>query len=167
MLNLLAGGILFLISAYIGLAVKRHFEKRRDFFKDAVEFVDTLTDEVSFLKTPLPQIIQRFGVDKKGDFRDALLTYAEHIGSGKSTEFQPLSQALKLSRLTDGERDIMLSFLAGLGKTDAKTQLAALKNYRARLESFREESQKKFKTTGLLAYKLGILVGIAIMIIVA
>ena len=167
MLNLLAGGILFLCSAYIGLQIKRHFKRRRDFFDDLIVFIDMLTDEISFLKSPLPKILERVAQERQGDLAEMLISYSELIQSGQDTGQQSLQNALNLSRLTTGEKDVVLTFLAGLGKTDAKTQLMALKNYRNKFEQNHKEAEKKFKSTGVLAYKLGILVGIAAMIMVA
>ena len=167
MLNIIAGGILFLSSAYIGLQIKRHYRRRRDFFADAVEFIDTLSDEIAFLKTPLPRIIARFCDTKKSDFTYALTAYASLINEGKATEIQSLAAALNLNKLSNPEKDIVLGLLSGLGKTDADTPLVTLKNYRAKLEAALKVCENQYKTTGMLSYKLGVLIGIGIMIFVA
>jgi stage III sporulation protein AB len=167
MLNLLAGGILFLCFAYIGLQIKRHFKLRLDLFADLIAFCDLLADEVSFLKTPLPKILQSFCEERRGCLTEALKNYGKFIAEGREQTPEELAKTLNFTRLKPVERDAVLAFFAGLGKTDAKTQLMSLKNYRSKFETHHKEAEKKYKTTGLLAYKLGILAGIAALIFTA
>jgi stage III sporulation protein AB len=165
-ISIIAGGILFLVSAYVGMAIKHHYKKRRDFFIACLEFIDVLTDEISFLKTPLPDIILRFKEGKKGEFISLLNTYNGLIAEGKPTDAAALNKSFQLHFLNTLEKEALITFFATLGKTDAQTQLLGLKNHRAKTEVNVKASEAKYKTTGLLAYKLGVLIGIAVMIFV-
>lgn len=166
MLTLIAGAILFFCSAYVGLAVKRHYKKRRDFFKGLVEFCELLTSEIAFLKTPLKSIITTFCTDRKGEFVDFLGAYSKMLECGKTCELRQKDlNTLKLLKAT--EREKVLAFFSALGKNDSATELKNIENFSVRFKSFLAESEKSFSTSGNLSFKLAVLLGIAIMIIVA
>ena len=62
--------------------------------------------------------------------------------------------------------EIIQNCFNSIGKTDAATQLTNLKNSKIYAEGMLKRAEKEYKTKGQLYGKLGILLGLAVMIIV-
>lgn len=167
LISLIAGGILFIVSTYIGMVIRKHYKKRRDFFRDFDEFLTMLENEVSFLKTPLKTIISNFSAEKKGEFVKFLEGYSTLMDSGTPLTYDNIKKKAGLGFLKQPEADYVFQFFTGLGKTDAKTQLLEIKKTMAKNSDCLAKAEKDFKNNGALAYKLGILLGLAVMIFVA
>lgn len=167
MISLIAGAILFFCSAYIGIEIRKYYRKRVRFFSLWLEFIDQLTTQISYLRTPLYEIIDSFLKDKKGEFCDVLLKYKGQISKIDDCDKSINSHCDKLGFLKAQEKELFNGFFKMLGKTDWNTQVLNLKNYRQNVLEIQQLTIKNLKQNGFLAYKLGILIGIAILIIVA
>lgn len=73
-LRLVAGGLIALCVSYVGLCIKRRYQKRAVFFKSATDFTSVLTTELVMRKTPMPEIVQKFLQGRQGEFENALLS---------------------------------------------------------------------------------------------
>ena len=160
MYTLIAGAALFVCCAYVGFGVSDIYKRRSVFFDALVEYLDSLERGISYAKTPLPKLTEDFAADRKGELFALLRKFACDIRSGQKTEFKsPVFSAYERRRVTE--------MLDSLGKYDTDTQLTELRRYRALFVPARDGAAKKYSTTGKLAAKLGILVGIAVMLALA
>ena len=69
--------------------------------------------------------------------------------------------------LSKDERRLIGEYLGSLGKSDASAQTAVIKHYDIKFQESYSKSVQEALSAGEPAYKLGILIGIALMIIVA
>lgn len=166
MFRLICGGILCLCISYIGLGVKKYYSARKNYYIDMINFIELLTDEISFMKSPLPVIIENFTESKKGELPRVLSKYRELLTSGNPNEKQ-LRTAVRSNFLSKSENETVYSLLSKLGKLDSVTQLHNLSNYKSKFASKSVECSKKSDTLGVMAFKLGVLFGIMTMIMVA
>lgn len=65
------------------------------------------------------------------------------------------------------DKILLREFFVELGKFDYDTQLSKLESNRAQLSKALQQAEKDSKTTGQMLAKLGFVLGIAIMIILA
>lgn len=165
MIRLICGGVLCLCSSYIGLVIKRYYHIRSVFFADFVRFIEILHEEISFMKSPLNRIIINFKDGKKGEFVRILEIYENMLNGDINAE--NLAAKINSVYINKSEKEMLVSMLAQLGKLDSATQITNLANYKARVSAKAQESKKKSVTIGGLSFKLGVLLGVMIMIIVA
>lgn len=152
--------------SYIGLGIRKYYTVRSSFYTDCVRFIETLQEEISYLKSPLTLIIDMFCEERKGEFVKTLTAYKEVVASG-SVNTERVSKCLPAHYLTSAEKEVLTTFLTSLGKLDAPTQLQSLANYKQRI-SLKQETCEKLRTTyGTLAFRLGVLAGILAMILIA
>lgn len=150
--------------AYIGLAIRRYYISRKIFYEELLGFIDAFVNNITYLKSPLPKVINDYAGEKKSDFckviREfgAIISHGEFIGSGKT---------VKIGVIGSKETNDINAFLAELGKYDSSTQLNNLGSWRSRFDIAYKTAVTKANTYGALAFKLGVLLGILAMIIVA
>lgn len=150
--------------AYIGLAIRRYYISRKLFYEELLEFIDTLVNNITYLKSPLPKVINDYVGQKKSDFCKVMREFVVIISHG---EFVGSGRILKVGVIGGKETNDVNAFLAELGKYDSSTQLNNLGSWRARFDTAYKTAVTKANTYGALAFKLGVLLGILAMIIVA
>lgn len=159
MLNFAVGIVLFALSSFFGLNYKKKCRERTKFYKELYEFTLLLYEQISYAKTPLPQIIKSFILLKESMFSELLMKFGEEIERGVKSEY-----AIKF--ITEKELMEVLTFLRGLGKTDAENQMISLGESKQWINAKKEFAEKEEQTKGKLYYKLAIIIGIALLIIV-
>lgn len=160
-LRLIAGGLLALICCYIGLLIKRRYASRVTFFKSASAFCIMLSDELSMRKTPIPVVCDKFTAGRRGVFEDLLCEWARSVKLGKNADFD------KYKLLKNDETKDIATFLNMLGKTDLKDQLAHVEHYKEAFDRKTTECESQSKKQGAMYFKLCVLLGIAIILILA
>lgn len=164
MLRLIGGGILCMCIAYIGLAIRRYYVSRKNFYEELLGFIDALVNNITFLKSPLPKVISSYTSLKKTDFCRLLNDFGSIISNG---EFAGSGKKLKVNIIAAKEMGDINTFFGELGKYDSATQLNNLGSWRSKFDTAYKVSVKKADTYGALAFKLGVLLGILAMILVA
>lgn len=159
--RLIAGGLLALICCYIGLLIKRRYAARVRFFKSATEFCRMIQDELAMRKTPMPEICAKYLDGRKGQFEDFLLDWCE-----KSKRCEDIDKD-KCRLLKNDEVKDLNTFLCNLGKTDLKDQLSHVAHYEKCFEQKASECEKQNEKTGSMYFKLCVLLGLAIILILA
>lgn len=163
-LRLIAGGILALVSSYIGLLVKNGYKENTRLFKDLVDFADGFKRELSFEKTSVIDFCTTFKEGKKSKISDLLDQYIADLQ--KEGKFSRDVEHWTLAHLKKEEKSEVLTFLNGLGKTPTKEQISFVEKgeeiFKARLKNAEENEKKK----GNMFFKLFVLLGVALMVIV-
>lgn len=166
MLDLILGGILCFISTYIGITGKLYYDKRYRFLKDFVAFLQDLKDNMVYSKDNLISIAAKFVQQNKGDICKALVLYKEILAKGENTE-KNIKDIFDYKYLKKGERAFVNEFFLTLGTLDYDNQIAKVNLTMVQAEKLRDKAEKDSKTTGAVLSKLGLLAGIAIMLIMA
>lgn len=156
--RLIGGGLLALISCYIGLLIKRRYKARERFYKSAIDFCLTLDEELSMRKTPIPEICKRFLDGRNGAFEDMVKEWQSAIVK---------EGVVKEKLLKSEEIKEMQAFFGTLGKTDLKEQIEHVEYNQKAFERKRAECEEQSKKLGNMYFKLFALLGIAIILIVA
>lgn len=159
MLKMICGAILCVCISYIGLEIKKVYSIRVRYLEDYTVFINELIEEISFFKSPIGKFVDSIKEFKKKEFRKTLDEFGKAITENR--EF-----ILKNIYLNKRDVEIIQNCFNAIGKTDAATQLTNLKNSKIYAEEMLKRAEKEYKTKGQLYGKLGILLGLAIMIIV-
>ena len=146
-LSIFAGVCVFFSVALVGLWLKRRLMTKAAFYEDYYSYLIFVSEKISYERMPIPQIKTTFVQGKSSAFC-RFLCGEKH--------FSPLS---------DEELRGISSYLEGIGKTDADTQISSLNAKVAEIKRFTENDCVKFKKDGSLYFKLCVLLGIVAFII--
>lgn len=166
MLNLLIGAALFICCGYVGYGVSNHYRRRSNLFVGILGYIDALENGMSYLQTTLGDLTSGYIADRKDDTGKILQRYLKLLEKGSFSKNQCL-EVVKCGLMTGYERNIFAEMLFSLGKTDLDSQLAELKKYRALIAPISENAKQNYKKYGSLAFKLGILAGLAALLVTA
>lgn len=164
-LRLVAGGLIALCVSYVGLCIKRRYQKRAVFFKSATDFTSVLTTELVMRKTPMPEIVQKFLQGRQGEFENALAEWQSCAKNG-DTRLAAFEKTAMPVLKTDEKKEI-LDFFDGMGKTMLDEQLAHVKYYQNMFEKAKAKCEDEAKRLGATYFKLCVLLGLAVMLILA
>lgn len=165
-LRLIAGGLLGLLCCYGGILVKRYYADREKFYRDAEQFAAVLSGEIGFKKTPLPAVISRFTEGKTGGFCKVLTAFSAKLSAGVQQSAAAREEA-EHARLKKEEKKQLADFLSVLGTTALGDQLDGLRRAREEFGSKRAKCAEESKRLGGMYFKLAVLIGIALIVILA
>lgn len=111
---------------------------------------------IEFLKTPIPSIVSEFGRDKKSKVARMLESYFLDKEKDKNS----------LKELKKVENKDLELFLGMLGKYSQKEQIAEISKYEAKFQSLEVKTAEEEKRLGNMYFKLCVLLGIALLVIV-
>lgn len=162
-LRLVAGGLLALIACYVGLLIKRRYKSRAEYFKSACEFAKCAMTELGMKKTPMPDVAENFLKGRSGDFEKTVETWLDLARKGQTFAYENASASI----LKNEEKKQIADFFSALGKTSLDDQLSHIGYYENMFESKRAKCEDESKKLGGMYFKLCVLLGIAIMLILA
>lgn len=162
-LRLIAGGLLALVACYVGVLIKKRYKTRVEFFKSACNFTQTLSTELSMKKTPMPDVAQKFLQGREGEFEKTVENWMSYIKRGEQITFEKMQIPL----LKNEEKKQIVEFFSSLGKTDLQDQLAHVAYYQNLFLQKSKICEEESKKLGNMYFKLCVLLGIAIMLILA
>lgn len=164
--RLIAGGLLALICCYGGLLVKRHYAEREKLYRDAEAFAARLKSEISSRKTPLPDIISEFCEGRKGEFAKCLAAFGRKLRAGVPQDRAAREEAEE-TRLRKEEKRQLSDFLSALGKTALREQIAEITRAAEEFAAKRAVCAEESRRLGGMYFKLAVLVGIALIVMLA
>ena len=164
-LKLIAGGLLALICCYIGLLIKRRYRDRVTFYKSACEYVRTMSSELTLNKTPIPDIAKKFTTGRDGEFERVLTECTSLTRDGKGFEYA--LEKVNGPKLKANEKKEIVAFLCGSGKSALNDQMAFVTYHKDVFEQKLKKCEDDSKKLGGMYFKLFVLLGIAILLILA
>lgn len=164
-LRLIAGGLLALICCYIGVLIKRRYRDRVVFYSSAIDYAQAMLSELSLKKTPIPTIAQNFLSGRKGEFERVLNECSSRQNAGEG--YDEILNSLRVPTLKSDEKKQVCAFLCERGKNSLKDQIAFVEYYKSLFEAKHKKCEDDNKKTGNMFFKLCVLLGIAIMLILA
>lgn len=139
---------IFLGFSYFGIAIGRSYGKKEKFFSEVLMFLNILSNNIKFNKNKLNKII------------------AENI-DGLKTEFKGVLGGSRedISFLTKYENEKLFEFLNSIGNFDVDGEINNIESYKQIFNNFHSESLQNNKKYGALYSKLGIMLGLVVVII--
>lgn len=165
MVRLWIGGLLWVACTLVGIGVGNSYKKREKFWDEWKEFCLVMSNSIKNLRMSQSKIIEKYVMDKKGQFIEFLVCYDQYLNS-QIKDTKKLDELVKNTPLFKKEYKYLKEFVQSLGKVDFNMQVDIL-NYQCNLvDRMADISKKQMKSNGLLWYKLGFVIGLVIMILV-
>lgn len=150
-MNVLTGILLLISSIYFSYLLSDKFVKRKNFYADFFEFNNKITNEVFFNQETLSKIAKEFKA-KTLEFSRIISNY-DHLNL-KSVNY-----------LSDEEKDYIEKYINNLGMSDKNSQLNFLEQVRLYLDDKQKICTEELKKNKNLYIKMGILLGVILMVI--
>lgn len=149
-------------TSYLGAGIKRIYRIRRDFYKDFMQYLSVLKSEISYLKTPVKKITEDFIENRKGLITEVLSNYLDRLSGGSRAAVG----YIKSNYIKKDEMKVVTSFLEALGKNDVKQELALISAEEERIKQLLQKAETDYVKQGGMYFKLLVLGGVALMLIV-
>lgn len=155
--------VMFVACVGVGYVLSLKYKKRVDFFSSLIYLAQKLDVEINFSRERLKKLIEGFdeklrknlnGVDK------AFISYLE--GGGELTAEKLFA---KNTLIKSEEKEAITMFFKSLGRSDVENQSKEIKNSISRFEKFLNDASLDNKKYGKLGTKLGIIAGIAAILL--
>lgn len=152
------------ICTYIGWGLSGYYTNRSKFFKSVELLFDNLKTEIRFSQGKLIELLSNFRPHSK-DAQTLITNFVDCLNFDKEINSQNLFLNIKI--LGEDEKNVLATFFKSLGKFDAFNQTNQLANQQIQLADFFQRAEEDAKKFGTLYIKLGIIVGLAIVLIFA
>lgn len=140
-------------STMLGYILSGKYRSRRKFYNQFFLFHERYLNELNYSRKPLPEFLKEF--EYTGDFAKALNQCVE-----------TRDYSVKFTYLTGDEKTAFGNYFSMLGKGDSQSQKSYYGAQTQGLEAKRAEGEKQAKARGSLYLKLGLLFGLAIVILI-
>ncbi len=151
MLKLLGALCVMLGALCCGLRGVEGLRRRRDVLEELRASLVFLAEELSFHLTPLPQLLERLGRERKGSvgafFRQVLATLERDPEGGVRLGWRQ-GMTKHLTMLKEEERQVLVEVGRTLGRYDAATQQQVLLQAAQRLGAFRDQARCEAQRLG-------------------
>lgn len=138
---------------FLGYLAAAKYRSRKKFFSQFEAFNERYLTELTYARKPLAEFLREYSYS--GDFAKTVGAFAQR------RETEP-----KLSFLTKDEKKLCADYFGMLGKGDAVSQKSFFSARKAELNEKKSASERDAKSRGELYLKLGLLAGLAFVILI-
>ena len=144
----------------VGYFLASKYRQRKVFFTQFYEFNERFLREISYSKRPIREFIVSNAY--KGDFSELLKNYLSVLGK----EDELLNIFSEISYINQEEIKTAIDYFRSLGKGDSESQKNYFSNAKELIGEYKKKSETEYKKYADLYVKLGVLIGLAIIIII-
>ncbi|MBO5394387.1 MAG: stage III sporulation protein AB [Clostridia bacterium] len=155
--------VLFFASLFVGYAFSKKYRKRQQFFEAFVMLCQKFDVEINFSKERIKNIFLNLDESHKARLLGIDRNYISFLDQEAELSKELLFKSI--SFLKEEEKDLLFIFFKSLGRSDLESQSKEIKNYLTRFEGLTQSAQQDNKKYGSLSVKLGLIVGLFIVIL--
>lgn len=152
-LKILLAVLIIAFCTCLGYFAAGKYRERRKFYAQLSAFNEQFLGELAYTRTPLNDFLQKR--EGTGEFQRAIGEYVRTREAKAELRF-----------LEKGEREDFLRYLDTLGKGDARAQSGFFSAQKGILSEKKESAEREAKARGDLYLKLGLLAGLAFVILI-
>lgn len=158
MTRLAIGIIIFMISIYTGISIKRFYSNKCKIYDEMLDFVLFTQGEIQFFGTNINDLIQKYCNSNSNLLSKAL----------KSIQIPDKSKIedLECIYLSEKGKNLVLEFINSLSKLNSCTQKEYLDNFKNKIIQEMQFSKTELDGKGDVYKKLSPFVGLAIAIVI-
>jgi len=145
----------------VGYCLASKYRKRRLFFGQLFDFNERYLQELDYYKRPLKEFVEVQAY--KGEFAEFLKFYLEFLGKNGVLLSDFLLNVVFLDK---SEEKFLGDYFNSLGKGDSQSQKSQFSTLKATLSGWKNETEEEYKKYAELYVKLGVFIGLAIIIII-
>ncbi len=154
--KLFIGTLIVVFTSVIGYIFSLKYKRKRVFFSDLLSFHERYLSELNYTKRPIYEIIDT--INPKNDLYECLQEWL------KIENKNEISIDVKYLKQTD--IDFFKEYLLSLGKGNSYTQKEVYEAKTDTIKKFYNESKENEKKYTNLYVKLGILIGLTLIILI-
>ena len=154
----------FLMFVGLGYMFWRGYRARKVFFQNVLGFCDHLLVEISFSKSTIRTVIDKYGATYGKHFRAVLVGYQALLDDKQDITRERID-ALLWAKLKHNERATVADFFYDLGRHGAAEEKLKIENKRAIFDGFFGDAVKALKKDGSIYLKLFILLGVGAVVL--
>lgn len=155
--------VLFVGCVFVGYLYSNRYKKRVDFFTSLIFFAQKLDVEINFSRERLKKLVEDFDSKSKSNLQGIDASFLTYLNDGGELTTQSLFGNKNL--IKKEEKEVVTMFFKNLGRSDVENQTKEIKNSIARFEKMQSESLAEYKKFGKLGIKLGVIAGLALIVI--
>lgn len=163
MLKYILMALLFFIALSIGAIVSAKYRKRANFFKALVLICQKLNVEISFSRERIKTLLASFDDKTKSQLCGLTENYLAFIDQESPLDKASLFKGITF--LKEEESDLIFLFFRSLGRSDVDSQSKELKNFESRFDEMVSSATAENKKYGSMSMKLGLIAGLAVIIL--
>ncbi len=152
-LKFVLGGLIIAFCTLLGYLAAGKFRARKSFFSQMNTLNEKFLAELKFARKPVKEFLADCAF--QGDFGDLVKDFEQ----SRAPEW-------KFSYLTGTEKELAAEYFSMLGKGDSHSQLGYFTAQAETLRKMSEDAMKEAREKGELYLKLGLLAGLAFVILV-
>lgn len=163
MIKLVLMVLLLGTSVHLGFQIAKVYEKNQDFFQDLLSFTQSIKNEISFLKTDIFSILNKY--EYKSAFNNFLIDFKHKLNNGNLSQNEIIEILQKNINLTDLQVSTISQMFFELGNIGYLEQLERLNYYIDFYNGELEKSRDKSGKMSPFCKKLGLLIGLLVCIV--
>lgn len=159
--KIIIGGIIVVVTTYIGFLVAKKLQKREETLRETILFFDMVENEIRYMLNVLPNAYESARQRLKGDLKIVIgqivvdmLASDNYELSGKTIS----SNINLLKELTSYDKEVIISTLKNLGRSDVDAQVNILENAKRTIQvqideaiEYKNKNSKLYKAVGTIA----------------
>ncbi len=158
MIRLFIGVIIFMISIYVGIVIKKFFVSRCKIYDEMLDFVTSTQGEIQFFGTNINDLIQKYCQTNENSLSSVLKNI--NIPERCSIEH------LQTNYLSKKGKNLLIDFIINLSKLNSSTQKEYIENYKNKILKEMDVCKLELTSKGEIYKKLSPFVGLTIAIII-
>lgn len=166
--KIIIGGLIVVVTTYIGFLVAKKLQKREETLRETILFFDMVENEIRYMLNILPNAYESARQRLKGDLKIVIgqivvdmLANDNYELSGKTIS----SNINLLKELTSYDKEVIISTLKNLGRSDVDAQVNILENAKRTIQVQIDESIEYKNKNSKLYKAVGTIAGMMIVII--
>ena len=155
--------MLVLIGGGVGYLFARKYKKRADFFSALIFLCQKFDVEINYSRERLKNIFLSLDEKNKKNLYGIDKNFISYLD--KEVDLDKGELFKEINFLKDNEKDMIFPFFRCLGRGDVDSQSKEIKNYQNRFETLSTQAEQENKKYGSLSIKLGIIVGLFLVVL--
>ena len=155
--------MLFCLCVAVGYFSSLKYRKKLAFYSALIMLAQKLDVEINFSRERIKKLINNFDVKSKSNLLGVDKAFNDYLEKGGELTSERLFE--KNSPIKQEEKEVVTMFFKSLGRSDVENQTKEIKNFISRFEKFLSEASQDNKKYGSLGTKIGIIAGLAVVIL--
>lgn len=170
MLKLIASIMIITSSAILGCSISREYSKRPGQLRELQILMQIFENEIRFLSSILANAFEKLYKASKSEVKEFFIGTIKNLESlgeygAKEAWEKAVKDNIKNTSLNAEDEEILLQFGNILGSTDKEGQISNIRHLMSQLKIQEEKAEEMRKKNESMYRKLGLLGGIAIVIV--
>ena len=154
---------LFCFCVFVGYVFSSKYTKRKRFFDSLISLAEKLSLEINFSRERLHVLIENFDEKNKRNLLGIDTNFVEYLD--KKVDLSTDELFKKIDILKQDEKDSVFLFFKTLGRSDVENQTKEIQSFISRFKEIKNQCEVDHKKYGSLSLKLGIVMGLFLVVI--